>query len=185
MESATIFYILGGALVVIALVTSFLGVRSESFPGSPRAVGAMLAAVSVVVVATAVFAARNGAEELAHKEAELAAETEEAESAREDVEEDDEVPVDADGASLFIDEGCGQCHSLSDAGATAQVGPSLDDALQDETEEFVRTAIVDPNDYIEPGFSADVMPGNYGSELSEEELDVLVAYLVEVGGADG
>jgi hypothetical protein len=38
---------------------------------------------------------------------------------------------------------------------------------------------VDPNAQIEKGYKPDVMPQNFGSELSKEELDALVKYLLE------
>jgi len=176
MDTATVFYILGGALVALALVTSFLGLRSEKFPGSSRALGGMLAGAAIIVVATGFFAVLNGEAELEAFEAELAAEEEGGA---------EEPTTSIDGAEVFVGYGCGQCHSLSDAGTTAQVGPSLDDALQGKKVEFVRTAIIDPNDFVEPGFSADIMPADYEAELSPEELEALVAYLAEVGGADG
>ena len=36
----------------------------------------------------------------------------------------------ADGQAIFTDRGCGGCHTLADAGSTAQVGPNLDTVLE-------------------------------------------------------
>ena len=90
MEETT-FYVLGVALVVIALILSVAGLRSESFPTS-RLVLAAGAGLMVVVVAgttaSAVILAREEQrhrnEEAAHEEQETETETEEAgESPRE------------------------------------------------------------------------------------------------------
>ena len=37
MSDATIFYIFGGMLAAMAVVTSFVGLRFEKFPGKARA----------------------------------------------------------------------------------------------------------------------------------------------------
>jgi cytochrome c oxidase subunit 2 len=82
----------------------------------------------------------------------------------------------ADGEALFAEAGCEGCHTFAPAGATAEVGPSLDDLPDDP--EFVRTSIVDPDAQIASGFQAGVMPAFYGEELSDEQLDALVQYLL-------
>jgi len=77
---------------------------------------------------------------------------------------------------------CGQCHTLEAAGTSATIGPELDPFLQGAGEEELRAAITDPESEIAAGFEAGVMPADYGESLSEEELDMLVEYLVEAGG---
>jgi hypothetical protein len=42
---------------------------------------------------------------------------------------------------------------------------------------------VNPNAEITPGFQPDVMPGNFGEVLSQQQLDSLVEYLQEVAGS--
>ena len=88
----------------------------------------------------------------------------------------------ADGKSLFLnaEPQCGACHTLADAGTNATIGPVLDESLQGKDEEYIRRGIVDPNADIPSGFSQGIMPANYGDTLSEEEVDALVDYLVEV-----
>ena len=44
---------------------------------------------------------------------------------------------------------------------------------------FIRTSIVDPDADVAEGFRPNIMPGNFGTELSKEELDALVKYLLE------
>jgi cytochrome c oxidase subunit II len=88
--------------------------------------------------------------------------------------------VKAAGKKIFNAQGCSGCHTLSDAGSTAQVGPDLDKVLKGKDENFIRTSIVKPNAFIEKGFQPGVMPGNFGQTLQKDELDALVAYLKEV-----
>jgi cytochrome c oxidase subunit 2 len=94
-----------------------------------------------------------------------------------------EGPPGQAGAAVFENNGCGSCHTFGPAGSQAEVGPSLDN-LRDQAEaagvpleEFVRESIVDPNEYVEPGFSANVMPATY-ADLPQEQLDALVQYLL-------
>jgi cytochrome c oxidase subunit II len=88
--------------------------------------------------------------------------------------------VAAAGKQLFTSNGCSGCHTLSDAGSTAQVGPDLDKVLKGKDLNFIRTSIVDPNSFIEKGYQAGIMPPNFGKTLSKSDLDALVAYLKQV-----
>jgi cytochrome c oxidase subunit 2 len=90
------------------------------------------------------------------------------------------------GKAVFANNGCSACHTFKPAGATAKIGPDLDN-LQAEAQkagkplqDFVRESIVDPNAYIEPGYHPNVMPTTFKS-LPKEQLDALVQYLT--GGA--
>jgi cytochrome c oxidase subunit 2 len=82
-----------------------------------------------------------------------------------------------DGAAIFADNGCGSCHTLAAANATGTVGPDLG-SIPDASAELIRESIVDPNAEIAEGFSADVMPDDFGEQLSPAELDALVEYLL-------
>jgi mono/diheme cytochrome c family protein len=82
------------------------------------------------------------------------------------------------GRSVFTSAGCGACHTFAAAGTSGMVGPDLDDALQGKDPEFIRESIVDPNAEITQDFSAGVMPQNFGQELSPQQLDDLVAFLM-------
>ena len=89
--------------------------------------------------------------------------------------------AEAAGRQLFTDTGCAGCHTLADADATGTVGPELDDLAAQAAkygkeegqtpEQYVRTAILDPNAFVVPGFQPDVMPGGYGDQLSDAEID--------------
>ena len=87
------------------------------------------------------------------------------------------------GAAVFKNQPCGSCHTLAAAGTTAKVGPDLDKLPQWATEakqpleQFIRTSIVDPNAYVQPGFQKNVMPPF--ATLPKAQLDALVQYLIQ------
>jgi cytochrome c oxidase subunit II len=87
----------------------------------------------------------------------------------------------AQGKTLFTQQ-CGTCHALADAGTTGEVGPDLDKALAGKNADFIRKSIVDPNAEVAPGFQPNVMPGNFGELLSQQQLDSLVEYLLDTAG---
>lgn len=82
--------------------------------------------------------------------------------------------------------GCMTCHSL-EAGVNL-VGPSLavvggeagSRVSGQSAEEYLRLSIVEPGEFIVEGFAAGIMPANYGNELSEQQLNDLVAYLLSL-----
>jgi mono/diheme cytochrome c family protein len=204
MDNDTVFYVLGGALVVVAIGVSFAGLRLDKFPGSKGLLVGATIAIAALVVATMTFAWRNAEDEQQLRETELAedvAANEEAGNTTEaDAEAGSQAPEEAaqggdtapaattaavDGAAVFASAGCTGCHTLADAGSTATTGPDLDGALKSEDEAFIRTSIVDPNHEIEKGYPPDVMPQTYEQQLSPEELDALVSYLAQVTSGSG
>jgi cytochrome c oxidase subunit 2 len=76
--------------------------------------------------------------------------------------------------------GCGACHTLADAGTTGSIGPDLDKYLKGKSAAFIRTSIVNPNAYVEKGFGASIMPANFSTSLSKDELSAVVKYLATV-----
>jgi cytochrome c oxidase subunit II len=90
-----------------------------------------------------------------------------------------------DGKTLFTDaaqpQTCDSCHTLADAGATGTTGPDLDKVLADLSEEQIRESIVEPDAEVTEGFAPGLMP-RYGDTLSQEQVDALVEYLMEVKG---
>jgi cytochrome c oxidase subunit II len=99
-----------------------------------------------------------------------------------------------DGKAVFTENGCGGCHQLADAGASGTSGPGLEELAASarangggkSLEEYVRESIVSPNAVVVEGFAEGTMPQNYGKDLTPEQIDALVAYLVEqAGGAGG
>jgi cytochrome c oxidase subunit 2 len=99
--------------------------------------------------------------------------------------EEGEDPL-AAGREIFTSAGCNACHTLDDADATAQVGPDLNelaDVAGDReprlnAEEYVRQSIVDPPASVVKGYSGDTMPANFADQLTPEEIDTLVKYLL-------
>jgi cytochrome c oxidase subunit 2 len=102
-----------------------------------------------------------------------------------DAPEDGESPL-AAGRQIFTDAGCDACHTLGDADATAAVGPDLNQlsgVAQDRepgtsAEDYVKESIVDPPAFVVEGYSGDTMPGNFDDQLTPEEIDTLVKYLL-------
>ncbi len=95
-----------------------------------------------------------------------------------------QVTGDALGAQLFTAGkadvgaiGCGSCHTMKAAGTSGTVGPNLDKELTADPASATRESIVDPNKEIVSGYSANVMPTNYGTALTAQELDALVNYV--------
>jgi cytochrome c oxidase subunit II len=87
-----------------------------------------------------------------------------------------------DGKAVFTEAGCGGCHELADAGTTGGTGPNLDEELPDKDAAFIEESIVDPEAEITQGYSAGIMPPNFGQTLQQPELDALVKYLDDVAG---
>jgi len=208
----TFFYAVGGALVLLALMISFIGMRSDSFPSTGVLRGG-IAFVAVVVVVTAYAAVVSAQEEQQHRleeenreasaEEEIAteddelsgtlpAEPEEAPGPRDEAEEAPPpgtgTPVGAGdpaaGGQVFLDQNCGSCHSLAAAGGAAvgAIGPNLDEALVEQDPAYIETSIVDPGAEIAEGFSDGIMPVDYADTIPADDLADLVAYLAESTG---
>ena len=73
------------------------------------------------------------------------------------------------GRMIFTDYGCAQCHSLSDAGATGHVGPSLD-GNPNLTPEFIIDRVTN---------GQGMMP-SFASQLTADEIKTLAAYISKV-----
>jgi mono/diheme cytochrome c family protein len=87
----------------------------------------------------------------------------------------------AAGKEVFdsVQPACGSCHTLEAAGSTQTLGPNLDEGLADKDAAFIRESIVNPDAEVAEGFSDGLMPEDYGEKLSDQELDDLVAFLVD------
>ncbi|MCS7249222.1 MAG: cytochrome c [Anaerolineales bacterium] len=80
--------------------------------------------------------------------------------------------------------GCVVCHSLEPG--KNLVGPSLAGiATYAQTampgvsaEAFLRQAILEPDKHLMEGYPAGVMYSNYGKDLSQEEIEALVAFML-------
>ena len=89
----------------------------------------------------------------------------------------------ASGKALFASNGCVSCHTYKPAGSNASIGPDLDKLTQYAKQakqplpQFVRSSIVDPNAYVQPGFPRGVMP-TFAS-LTKSQVDALVTFLTK------
>jgi mono/diheme cytochrome c family protein len=89
------------------------------------------------------------------------------------------------GEQIFTAAGCAACHTFSEAGSNASVGPNLDELAQaagerqpgTSPEQYVEASLLDPDAFTVDGFQAGVMP-SYEGRLSEEQVQTLVEYLL-------
>jgi mono/diheme cytochrome c family protein len=81
------------------------------------------------------------------------------------------------GLATMLTAGCGACHTVDGTSLSGAVGPNLTNVAAKGGAEYIRESIVNPNAVIAEGFSADVMPPNFGDTLSEEDLNAIVEYL--------
>lgn len=102
----------------------------------------------------------------------------------------DTVPIAADpeaatrGAVLAEGTGCLVCHSVDGTPGSGPTWKGLAGSSRPlesgETviadDEYLHAAIVDPSREIVTGYQ-DVMPGHYGTQLSEQEINDLVEYI--------
>lgn len=87
------------------------------------------------------------------------------------------------GKRIFAQE-CGSCHSIADDAVI--VGPSMvgvatraaDRVNGQDARTYLYGSILNPNDYVVEGFAEGLMPQNFGKQLTGEELDAIVAYLL-------
>ena len=79
---------------------------------------------------------------------------------------------------------CARCHSAS--GETVIVGPSLSGIAERAGERvdgldaraYIRNSIMDPSAYVVEGFSDGLMPQDLPGQLSPEELEAVIEYLL-------
>jgi cytochrome c oxidase subunit 2 len=90
------------------------------------------------------------------------------------------APNVAAGKQVFASNGCGACHTLSDAGTNGTIGPDLDKVLATRDDAFIKQSIIDPGAFVEKGYPNGVMPTTFGKDLSATQIDALVKYLSTV-----
>ena len=92
-------------------------------------------------------------------------------------------PTAAAGRQVFRTH-CAACHAVE--GDRVVVGPSLDglatraeSRVEDlDAEAYIYQSIITPNAYIVEGFSSSAMPQNFAVDLTSEEVNQLVSYLL-------
>jgi mono/diheme cytochrome c family protein len=95
------------------------------------------------------------------------------------------------GKAIFIRETCQTCHVFKAAGFTnpeskATLGPGLDNLVayakkaHYQLAYFIRAAIVaPPAPYVPPGYPTTLMSTDYGHEMSGEDINNVIAFLVQ------
>jgi mono/diheme cytochrome c family protein len=53
--------------------------------------------------------------------------------------------------------------------------------LKENPQAYVQQSIKDPEAFTVPGFPKGVMPSTFGQQLSPQQIDALVKYLLSVG----
>jgi len=173
----TAFYVIGIALVVIALVASVIGLRSERFPTTRLAlaagVGLLVALVGATTTSAVILAReeqRHRNEEAAHEEQETAAEAEEEGESPEqlsDPEAEDGAPAETGALDLEADAGgelAFDTESLETSAGEVTIGldnPATvehDVAIERDGEEIAKSDLVSEGT---TEVSAELEPGEY------------------------
>jgi len=95
------------------------------------------------------------------------------------------------GKAVFTGEaGCSGCHTLAAASASGTVGPNLDARLKADCasaasekvrgatlQQCIQTAITKPYAYLPTGYSAGIMPSDFGQRLTSDQIQALVTFL--------
>jgi plastocyanin len=126
-----IFYICGGVLAVVAVVTSFIGLRSEKFPG--RATPVVVLVFVALIGVTATYSVLNGKQEEEHREHELEHANAEAEHLEEEPVGGEHAPA-AGGEEQGAAEGGGEKAAAAGPGETLQLAASETEIAYDATE---------------------------------------------------
>lgn len=91
---------------------------------------------------------------------------------------------------LFTAMGCSGCHKLDQdqtADNIGQPGPNMRNLPEtagqrvpgQDAVTYVHTSIVDPNAFVNPGYVGGIMPGNFKDQMSVEEIDSLVTWILD------
>ena len=81
------------------------------------------------------------------------------------------------GAQVFIEQGCGSCHTFAPANARGGVGPDLALSLNGRTRGYILQSIVAPNAEVAQGWNPNIMPADFGKRIAAKDLVPLADYL--------
>jgi mono/diheme cytochrome c family protein len=174
--------LMGAAFIVFALVSSFVIPRRwPNFPGRHLwAYVGVVACFFVGMMSVIVFVAREQPE----------AKAEPPTTSPSPSPSPSPAPAPAGnataGKALFTSASCAGCHTYAPAGSTTTTGPNLDNLAADAKTanrgplaHYVTESIVDPNAYIVPKYSANIMPQTFGTTLTKQQIADLVAFLTK------
>lgn len=192
MDNETLFYLCGAVLAVSAIVVTFVGLKSDRFPG--RALPLVVVWFAIFVVGATTFAVRYSVEHQEHKEHELEHANEEIEAAEGDSGDpvdagseeaapeegsQEEEPVgptgegeegaggDAAAGKTVFAENCAGCHGEDGHGGPG--GPDLTTMPLAQTEEGAIQQVTNGGGGMPP----------FGEQLSEEEITDVAAFVVQ------
>ncbi len=85
---------------------------------------------------------------------------------------------DAGGRVLFITYACATCHELDSVPQSkgSSDGPALN-GINAKGADYIRASILDPAAEVVEGYEDGLMPQDFATQLSAEELDTLVTFL--------
>jgi hypothetical protein len=84
-----------------------------------------------------------------------------------------------DGLTVWIQQGCGSCHTFKPANSAAPIGPDLALSLDGRSRDYVMESIVLPNAKAAPAYGIGMMPDDYAQRIAPQDLDALVEFLME------
>jgi len=97
----------------------------------------------------------------------------------------------ARGKQIYDKQGCNACHAISGQGGTTgpdqtTLATTAAQRIKDpgykgnarDAAGYIRESIIQPGAYVVPGFPDNVMPTTFGQQLSAQDIDDLVAYLL-------
>jgi cytochrome c oxidase subunit 2 len=87
--------------------------------------------------------------------------------------------ADRSGLDVWVEHGCGSCHTLAAANATGTLGPDLGATLEGMPAAYVKESIVAPAAAATAGYDAGMMPEDYGTRIPPDDLDRLVTFLLQ------
>ncbi len=188
MDNETLFYLCGGVLAVSAIIVTFVGLKSDKFPG--RAFPLVIVWFAVFVVGATTFAVRYSVEHEEHKEHALEHANEEIEAdegddasseepeAHEEGSQEEESTGEAEGSEgsasggdpaageTIFAENCAGCHGEDGLGGPG--GPDLTTMPLAQTEEGAIQQVTNGGGGMPP----------FGEQLSEEEIADVAAFVV-------
>ncbi|HXQ89061.1 MAG TPA: c-type cytochrome [Solirubrobacterales bacterium] len=195
MENETLFYICGGVLAVSAIIVTFVGLKSEKFPG--RSLPLVIVWFAIFVIGATTFAVRYSVEHQEHEAHKLEQVNEEIEAAEGDSgdpadtgeaaeegsaeeepsqkgepvgepegSESSEAGGDPAAGETIFAANCAVCHG--DDGHGGAGGPDLTTMPLAQTEEGAIEQVTNGGGGMPP----------FGEQLSEEEISDVAAFVV-------
>jgi nitric oxide reductase subunit C len=95
------------------------------------------------------------------------------------------------GRQIYDKQGCNACHSIGGQGGTTgpdqtRLAVNAEGRIKDpgykgnarDAAGYIRESILQPGAYVVPGFPDNLMPTTFGQQLSAQDLDDLLSYLL-------